>query len=208
LLSGRLIPDRAGKISFWIIFAAFNVTFFPMHFLGLGGMPRRTFTYDANMGWSHANFISTVGALILGSGLAYYFAVVAYSWFRGAKSPTDPWDARTLEWSTRMPPPEHNFDVIPVVRERDDFWCLKHPSHASAGAHPTARPSQQPGTSHMPSQSWFPLITASAILFAAFCFANHLMVYAALGLFCVVSSVLLWSFEGPGGYQIRPNRTR
>jgi cytochrome c oxidase subunit 1 len=201
LIRGRLIPERLGKASFWIIFIAFNVAFFPMHFLGLGGMPRRTFTYDANMGWSNANLISTIGALILGMGLAYYFIVVVYSWFRGPKSPADPWDARTLEWSIGVPPPEHNFDTIPVVRERDDFWCLKHPPTHARGTEPHQIATEM---IHMPSQSWFPLITASAIMLSAFSFANHLMGWAAAGLLFVFISILMWSFEGPGGYQIKP----
>jgi cytochrome c oxidase subunit 1 len=199
LIRGRLIPERLGKRSFWIIFVGFNTTFFPMHFLGLNGMPRRTFTYDANMGWSGANLVSTIGALVLGLGLAYDFIVIAHSWYRGVKSPRDPWDARTLEWSIDAPPPEHNFDVIPIVRARDDFWAAKYPT-APARLDPTRVLHSQPELDdaaprmiHMPSQSWFPVITASAIMLAAFCFANHLMGYAAAGLCLIVLSVLMWA---------------
>ena len=99
LMFGRKIGEFWGKLSFWVIFAGFNITFFPMHFLGLNGMPRRTFTYDGNLGWNSANYIATVGALILGVGIFIYFAVMVYTYFKGEKVGKDVWDARTLEWS-------------------------------------------------------------------------------------------------------------
>jgi len=104
-----------------------------MHFLGLNGLPRRTFTYEANMGWSTPNFIATVGSLILGAGLVLYFAVLVRSWRRGEIARPDPWDARTLEWTTTLPPPEHNFDIIPRVDARDQWWHEKY-GHAAKHA--------------------------------------------------------------------------
>ena len=85
LMFGRKVSEFWGKLSFWLIFIGFNVTFFPMHFLGLNGMPRRTFTYDPNMGWNTGNRVATIGAFILGIGVAIYFAVMIYTWFKGEK---------------------------------------------------------------------------------------------------------------------------
>ena len=100
---GRLVPEFCGKLSFWIIFVGFNATFFPMHFLGLNGMPRRTWTYDANMGWNEGNMFATIGAYLLGVGIFTYFAVLVWSYFKGQKCGSDPWDGRTLEWSIPSP---------------------------------------------------------------------------------------------------------
>lgn len=204
LITGRLIPERWGKLSFWIIFVGFNTTFFPMHFLGLNGMPRRTFTYDPNMGWHVPNFIATVGSLILGIGLLVYFGIVARSARKGAPAKDDPWDGRTLEWSLPMPPPEHNYDAIPVVRSRDDFWFRKHPGTPRLSQAPT-KSEAKVASIHMPSQSWFPFLTAVAIMIAGLFFAHHHMAGALAGLGLVILSIWLWSLEGPGGYHIQPH---
>src|SRR5882757_5524252 len=126
LICGRKVSEAWGRISFWVVFAGFNTTFFPMHFLGLNGMPRRTAVYDGNMGWNTPNFIATIGAFILGIGIAIYFAVMIYTYFKGEKSGRDPWDGRTLEWSIPNPPPEYNFAITPHVHARDGFWYDKH----------------------------------------------------------------------------------
>ena len=201
LIRGRMIPESPSKAAFWIIFVGFNVAFFPMHFLGLNGMPRRTFTYDGNMGWNTANFISTVGALILGGGLLFYFVTVARAWRWGAKSRRDPWDARTLEWTVSVPPPEYNFRSIPVIRARDSFWLDKHPPAADLGTAP-AVDTTGAAKIHMPGQSWFPLFTASAMMMAALCLANRALTCALVGVFIVFGCIFLWAMEGPGGYFI------
>jgi len=104
----------------------FNATFFPMHFLGLNGMPRRTWTYDSNMGWNGANFVSTMGAYLLGVGVLIYVVTLLWSYFKGRAAGPDPWDARTLEWSIPSPPPVYNFAAIPMVHARDAWWYEKH----------------------------------------------------------------------------------
>ena len=203
LITGRQIHERWGKLSFWIIFIGFNTTFFPMHFLGLNGMPRRTFTYDPNMGWDGPNFIATVGSLILGTGLLAYFTVIAYSARKGRIAQRDPWDARTLEWSVDQPPPEHNFDVIPRIHARDAFWYAKY-GHGTQALSPLRDPLSPATVIHMPSQSWFPFVTAVAILVAGLFFAHHVMAGALAGLALIVISVWMWSLEGPGGYHTHP----
>jgi cytochrome c oxidase subunit 1 len=205
LVTGKLIPERWGKLSFWTIFIGFNTTFFPMHFLGLNGMPRRTFTYDPNMGWHVPNFIATVGSIILGLGLLVYFVVVARSARQGAPAGPDPWDGRTLEWSLPMPPPEHNYDAIPTVLARDDFWFRKH-SESPEERRRAVFPATEPAPIHMPSQSWFPLLTATSILIGGLCFAHHFLAGAMAGLALIITSLWLWSLEGPGGYEIVPEK--
>ena len=204
LVFGRKVSEFWGKLSFWVIFAGFNITFFPMHFLGLNGMPRRTAVYDGNMGWNEANFIATVGALILAVGVGIYFTVMVYTYFKGEKTTHDQWDARTLEWTVpSTPPPEHNFDVIPTVHARDAFWYEKtHKAEIEKEKAEHAKAEQDHGGIHMPSQSWFPIVAASGLLIGALFFVNHIMIGAIAGGAIMFLGVYLWAAEGPGGYHI------
>jgi cytochrome c oxidase subunit 1 len=208
LIFGRTVSEFWGKLSFWVIFVGFNVTFFPMHFLGLNGMPRRTFTYDGNMGWNNANMWATVGALILAVGICIYFAVMVYTYFKGQKSSRDPWDGRTLEWSIPNPPPEYNFAVTPTVHARDAFWYEKNNKEEIAREKAAkAKIDEAHGGVHMPSQSWFPIITASGILIGGLFFTNHIMLGAIAGGVVVFFGAWMWALEGPGGYHVHPNES-
>jgi cytochrome c oxidase subunit 1 len=175
-----------------------------MHFLGLNGMPRRTAVYDGNMGWNEANFIATIGALILGVGIAIYFGVMVYTYFKGEKTSRDEWGARTLEWTvSTTPPPEHNFDVIPTVHARDAFWYEKtHAVEIAKEKASNALAEESHGGIHMPSQSWFPIVAALGILIGALFFVNHIMLGAIAGGAIMFLGVYLWAAEGPGGYHI------
>jgi cytochrome c oxidase subunit 1 len=200
---GRLVPEFWGKLSFWIIFVGFNTTFFPMHFLGLNGMPRRTWTYDANMGWNEGNFIATIGAYTLGVGIFTYFAVLIYTYFKGEKCGNDPWDGRTLEWSIPSPPPEYNFKVIPTVHARDAWWYEKH--HQEEIAKEQAehlKAEAEHGGIHMPDQSWYPFFASVGLLVGGVAFAFNSIPVAIGGLVVVFLSCYLWALEGPGGYHI------
>ena len=209
LMFGRKVSEFWGKLSFWVIFVGFNITFFPLHFVGLNGMPRRTFTYDDNMGWSSINMIATIGAFILGIGIAVYFAVMIYTYFKGEKAKRDPWDGRTLEWSLPNPPPGHNFDVTPTVRARDAFWDMKNNKEQTAADDAkTAEADEAHGGVHMPSNSWFPIITASGMLIGALFFSNHHMVGAIIGLAITFAGAWMWSVEGPGGYHLHPTKDK
>jgi cytochrome c oxidase subunit I len=173
LIFGRIVSEAWGKVSFWVIFIGFNVTFFPMHFLGLNGMPRRTAVYDGNMGWNQANLIATCGAFLLAIGIAIYFTVIIYTYYKGKKVNGDTWDARTLEWAVpTTPPPEHNFHVTPTVHARDAFWDEKQrPEETAREKAQNAADTEAHGGIHMPSQSWFPLITAISLLGGGLCFS-------------------------------------
>ncbi|MGH2757866.1 MAG: cytochrome c oxidase subunit I, partial [Actinomycetota bacterium] len=113
---GRMLSDGLGKLQFWLMFIGFNLAFAPMHILGLQGQPRRTYTYPEGMGWDTWNFIETIGAFVIGLSALVFLVNVVASRRRGQEAGGDPWDGRTLEWSMPSPPPEHNFDEIPIVR--------------------------------------------------------------------------------------------
>lgn len=202
-LFGRMVNEFWGKVSFWVIFVGFNATFFPMHFLGLNGMPRRTWTYDSNMGWNVGNFVATMGAYLLGIGVLIYVLALVWSYFKGEKAGGDPWDARTLEWSIPSPPPEYNFAVIPTVHARDAWWYEKHHAREIArekAAHASEESAH--GGIHMPDQSWYPLLAAVGILTGGLFFANYNSIGAIAGVAFLFACVYLWSLEGPGGYHI------
>lgn len=121
-MSGRMLDETLGKISFWLCFIGFNLGFFPMHISGLLGMPRRVYTYPADMGWSTLNLITTIGSFVLAIGLLVTLINVVRSLRVGKVAGPNPWDADTLEWSTSSPPPPYNFVVIPTVASRSPLW--------------------------------------------------------------------------------------
>jgi heme/copper-type cytochrome/quinol oxidase subunit 1 len=121
-MTGRMLSERVGRWSFWLTFVGFNVTFFPMHVLGLRGMPRRVYTYLPESGWGTLNLVSSVGAFVLGVGVLLFVANVAGSLRRGAVAGDDPWAADTLEWSTSSPPPAYNYVDLPTVSGRHPLW--------------------------------------------------------------------------------------
>jgi cytochrome c oxidase subunit 1 len=127
---GRMLNETMGKWNFWIMLIGFNLTFFPMHILGLTGMPRRTYRYPSGMGWDSLNLIETIGAFVIAVSVLILFVNIIYSTRRGPIASGDPWDARTLEWSIPSPPPSYNFAEIPVVEARDDWWHRKYTEDA------------------------------------------------------------------------------
>ncbi|MCB9403751.1 MAG: cytochrome c oxidase subunit I, partial [Microthrixaceae bacterium] len=127
---GYKLSEFHGKVNFWILLIGFNLTFGPMHILGLQGMPRRTYTYRDGYGFNFWNLVATIGAATIGISFLYFFWIIWSSW-RKAKvnqvaMPADPWDARGIEWMIPCPAPAHNYDVIPTVRSLDDFWHRKY----------------------------------------------------------------------------------
>jgi len=120
--SGRMTSEVAGRWSFALLFIGQNLTFFPMHILGLHGMPRRTYTYLASTGWGGLNLLETIGAYILAAGVLVTVGNLILSAFFGRPAGDNPWGADTLEWATSSPPPPGNFAVLPVVESRDPLW--------------------------------------------------------------------------------------
>ena len=121
-MTGRMMSERLGKWTFWTMLIGFNVAFFPMHITGLMGMPRRVYTYDADMGVGWLNLISTIGAFVFAVGVVLFLFNVWRSLRAGAPAGDNPWDAPTLEWSTTSPPPVYNFATIPQVASRYPLW--------------------------------------------------------------------------------------
>jgi cytochrome c oxidase subunit I+III len=120
--TGRLMSERLGRFSFWLMFVGFNVAFFPMHLLGMNGMPRRVYTYPAEMGWGTLNLVSTLGAVTLALGVFLTLANAVRSARHGLPAGADPWGGGTLEWATESPPRQCSFVAIPVVYGRDPVW--------------------------------------------------------------------------------------
>jgi heme/copper-type cytochrome/quinol oxidase subunit 1 len=120
--TGRMMSERLGRLVALLVFAGFNLTFFPMHILGLQGMPRRIYAYTADMGWGPMNLFVSASALILAAGFLLFFIDVVRSARSGEEAPDNPWDAATLEWATSSPPPPYNFLRIPVVTSPNPLW--------------------------------------------------------------------------------------
>jgi cytochrome c oxidase subunit 1 len=120
--TGRMLSERAGRLNFWLMFIGFNLVFFPMHQLGLNGMPRRVYTYLPESGWGTLNLMASIGALILGAGVLVFIVNVLWARRAGAIAGDNPWSADGLEWAVSSPPPNYNFLNIPVVQGRYPLW--------------------------------------------------------------------------------------
>jgi cytochrome c oxidase subunit I+III len=177
---GRMLDERLGKLSFWLMFVGFNLTFFPMHLAGLDGQPRRTYTYATGLGWDGYNLWSTIGVFVLGLGTLVTFV----NWFRskrhGPQAGNDPWEGETLEWTTASPPPEYNFETIPTIRSREPAWdqpeLTRGPQSPEEGGRPLAGghltlstrlvDAEPQAVVRMPHASPWPLFLAVAMLIA------------------------------------------
>ena len=121
-LTGKLLDERLGRWNFWLLFVGVNVAFFPMHIVGLLGMQRRIYTYEAGLGWGIWNLVSTIGVLIIGPGLAAFIWNIWRSWRGPANAGPDPWGGDTLEWAVDSPPTPHAWSLPPIVRSRNPVW--------------------------------------------------------------------------------------
>jgi cytochrome c oxidase subunit I+III len=120
--TGRMLGERLGRWNFWLFFIGFNLAFFPMHVLGLHGMPRRVYTYPAEMEWDKLNLLATAGAFVIALSVLLFIVNVLRSHRHGAHAGSNPWGAGTLEWSVSSPPPMANFALVPVVHGRHPLW--------------------------------------------------------------------------------------
>jgi cytochrome c oxidase subunit 1 len=159
-MSGKMLDEKLGKLHFWLMLIGFNLTFFPMHFVGLHGMPRRVYTYPKGLGFELLNQMETVGALILALSFLVFLVNIYRTMKSGAKAPADPWNGATLEWSIPSPPQEWNFAEVPVVHGRDPLWEAKRERGG-----PLPEPPLVSGKGiHMPAPSFWPLVAAVGVM--------------------------------------------
>ncbi|MFM7224505.1 MAG: cytochrome c oxidase subunit I [Actinomycetota bacterium] len=200
---GHMLNDRMGKVQFWTLVVGFNLTFFPMHFLGFEGQPRRTYTYPEGMGWDFLNLLATIGSFVIALSVLIFLVNVVYSAKRRVPASADPWDGRTLEWTTSSPPPEYNFAEVPVVTHRDELWHRKYteddegrlvrlPSGAATEA-PEA-PADPHGI-HLPSPSYWPLIFSLGLPIMGYGFVFKNWWLLAGGIVVAMFGLNGWAFE-------------
>jgi len=201
-VTGRLLNEKWGQINFWLMLIGFNLTFGPMHVVGLDGMPRRIYTYPAGMGWDFWNAVETIGAFIIAISLLAFLYNVRRSLQHGEIAGPDPWDARTLEWSISSPPPEYNFAEIPVVHARDDWWHRKYTETSDGRVVPIpagAAESEHDGAEaahhiHIPSPSYYPLIAASGMPIMAYGLI-YFFPAVVVGLIVLLLGIYGWALE-------------
>jgi cytochrome c oxidase subunit 1 len=198
-VTGRMLGEGLGKASFGIMFIGMNLTFFPMHFLGLDGMPRRIYTYAAGSGWEMWNRVETVGAFVIAVAVLIFFVNVVRSLRAGEPAPADPWDAATLEWTMSSPPPEYNFAQIPTVNSARPFWLHKYGPTRDTSTHvrdegTPAQPPEPRERIDLPSPSFWPLVAALGLASAA---AGALVGPWAvlLGVAVLVIGVFAWALQ-------------
>lgn len=219
-VAGRMLDERLGQVHFWGTLVGMNLTFFPMHFLGLHGMPRRTFTYAEGLGFDTMNLIATLGSYLIGAATLVLGWNVIRSLRKGAVAGPNPWGAATLEWAMSSPPPEYNFREIPMVRSRLPLWerdtdkeaGIPHGRAAEdtdtvtiAGA-PIGELEWPDGESkmsahdlgiHLPPGSYWPIVVAFGIAFFFISFMSGLWWLPAIGAAIIFAGCYAWAFE-PG----------
>jgi cytochrome c oxidase subunit 1 len=162
-LTGRMIDEKWGKINFWLFFIGMNVTFFPMHFVGMNGMPRRIYTYASEFGWGDLNLLATVGYFVIFLGAIAFVITITKALRNGPTSGHDPWDAPGVEWSISSPPPVYNFAEIPQIEGRDHYWIVKERAVADGQGQLPPEPHVDVRDIHMPSPSYWPIVIAAGV---------------------------------------------
>ncbi|MBA4493183.1 cytochrome aa3 quinol oxidase subunit I [Paenactinomyces guangxiensis] len=193
---GHKLNERIGKWCFWLFMIGFNICFFPMYFLGLDGMPRRIYTYDAADGWFGLNAVATAGAFLMGIGFFLLVYNMYYS-FRYAKREQtgDAWNGRTLEWSTPTAiPPHYNFAKIPEVTGLDAFWRIKQQNKPSNNE--IVKPI------HMPRNSGRPFVMSVFLFISGFGLVFEWWWLAIGGAIGALLCMVLRSFDYDDGYYV------
>ena len=194
-ITGKMLDETLGKLNFWLIFIGMNLTFFPMHFVGLNGMPRRIYTYSSEFGWEHMNQLASIGYIVMALG----FLVFMYNLWQTRNSRRvshDPWDAPGVEWTISSPPPPYNFAEIPQILGRDHYWIVKE--NAEAAGTPITGPEApvDPNSIHMPSPSYWPLFTAIGVALIGGGLLSHYALSFVGGIIAMVGTVA-WANEPP-----------
>ena len=198
-ITGRMIGEGLGKLHFWLMFIGMNLTFFPMHFLGMDGMPRRIYTYAADLGWEQWNLAATVGAFVIAVSVLVFFINAVRSVRSDELAAGDPWDAATLEWTMSSPPPEYNFAVVPAVNSARPFWLYKHGptrdiSTRTKDQGTPPQPENPPDRVDLPSPSGWPILAAFGLsLISGGALVGLWLVL--LGVAILVFGVYRWAFQ-------------
>jgi cytochrome o ubiquinol oxidase subunit 1 len=186
---GFSLNERLGRYAFWCWFIGFLLAFGPLYILGLMGATRRLDHYDASMGWQGLFIVAAVGAATIFAGVGFQILQLVYSiWKRNDNRDLtgDPWNGRTLEWSTTSPAPEYNFAVIPEVTGRDAFWTAKHKKAVTPEYEDI----------HLPNNSGFPVIIAALAFMGGFGVVWHIWWLAIAGLFGIILCVIIRTTSG------------
>ncbi|HYM81316.1 MAG TPA: cytochrome c oxidase subunit I [Candidatus Limnocylindria bacterium] len=186
-VTGRLLDEKLGQIHFWLMLVAMNVTFFPMHFVGLLGMPRRVYTYPAGLGFEWMNVMSTIGAFAIAVSLLVFIANLVRSARRGPPAGPNPWGGPTLEWAIPSPPPIYNFATLPHVHRADPLWEQDAPQLIESV-------NRMSGPIHMPPSSYWPIVSAFGItlLLGGMIFGWWIGIP---GLVIMLVGIFSWTFE-------------
>ena len=204
-LTGRMLDEGLGKIAYWLLFVGFNVTFFPMHLLGLAGMPRRVYTYPASMGWGDLNLLASIGAAIMAVSLLIYFANVVMTLWRAVPAGDNPWGVATLDGATGSPPPPYNFLPQPTVGSREPLWHTEIASPPVVGLSADKREvlvthvldAEPDHRYEMPGPSIWPLVTAlsTTLMFVWSIFSPWGAVWGSIP---IVIAMLFWFWPKRG----------
>lgn len=195
---GKMLNEKLGKWNFWTFFIGFHLTFFPQHFLGLMGMQRRIFTYQAGYGLELGNFISTIGAFGMSLGMILFIINVVITARSKVQAPADPWDGRSLEWAISSPAPEYNFAQTPRIRGYDPLWLEKREGNGKM------IPAEPLGEIHMPSPSILPIVMSIGLFIAGFGFMYHTVPVTILGFVIFFGCMLIRSIKDDPGIHIKP----
>jgi cytochrome aa3-600 menaquinol oxidase subunit I len=203
---GFKLDERLGRFAFWFWQIGFYVCFMPQYALGFMGMTRRIYTYPADLGWGPLNFVSTVGAFLMGTGFIIQVWQILYSIKYGERDLTgDPWDGRTLEWSIPSPAPHYNFAVIPHVKGPDVWWTMKQERKKEARVQ--VDPAEIKPI-HMPKNSGLPFIMSLFFFIAGFGLTFNWFWMGAVGLLGVGLCLILRSFDYDTDYYIPAEEVR
>lgn len=187
-VTGRMMSETLGKWFFWLFFIGWNVTFMPMHWIGLLGMPRRIFTYSADLGLANLNLLATAGGYLQAVAVVFLFWNLIRSLRHGEKAGPNPWNAATLEWATESPPVEHNFQRIPTIHSREPLWIEREQVEAAARGPST-------GHIHMPSPSWWPIFTAIGVTMTFALFLAPAWWAPLIGVAWTAFGIVNWAYE-------------
>jgi cytochrome c oxidase subunit 1 len=183
---GRMLHDGMGKAHWFFMIIGMNLSFFPMHFIGLLGMPRRIYTYDTALGLDTMNLVSSIGAFILGASFLIFIYNVFWTRRNGEIAGNNPWKAATLEWAISSPPPVYNFSVLPQVSSRLPLWTENGVNEI---------PEVPPEPVHVPGGTVWPILTAAGIVTIASGAVAHTLWIVLAGALFTVFSIYRWAFE-------------